>query len=139
MNGKRILAIDYGKKRTGLAWTDPLQIAPFPLQTIPTQELKTTLSTLFATEPIQKVVIGYPYHQGPKRNSPEKEITRLIHWIQSHYPNIQVEIVDETYSTIEAQQTLMKIGVKKKRRNDPMLTDMMSAVIILRRYLGIYD
>ena len=133
MKYKRILAIDVGLKRCGLAWTDPLQICVQPLKGVATDALKETLQTLFQQEPITKVVIGYP------SSSQDKALLKKIHeirrWITLHFPWICVDFQEEWGSSKEALQKMIQAGKSKKFRQNKTHKDILSAVLVLQRYL----
>lgn len=133
----RILAIDYGKKRTGLAWTDPLQIIATGLGTVDTAEIETKLKTLFSQEKIEKIVLGYPTHAdgSDTHNTP---LVRAFHkQLNDRFPDVPVILEDEHGTSKTAMQTMIAAGVKKKDRRSKELLDQVSATIILQQYLGV--
>ena len=133
----RILAIDYGKKRTGLAWTDPLQIIATGLGTVDTAEIEAKLKALFLQEKIEKIVLGYPTHAdgNDTHNTP---LVRAFHKkLNEWFPEIPVVLEDEHGTSKTAMQTMIAAGVKKKDRRNKELLDQVSATIILQQYLGV--
>lgn len=132
----RILGIDYGTKRTGIAATDPLQIIVSPVDTVPTNELWEYLQAYLLREAVEKIVIGEPLTLD---GTPAK-ITPLIvgfkRKIAKAYPHIELVSHDERFSSVAAKQVILQSGAKKKKRRDKSLVDKISAVLILQDYLG---
>lgn len=132
----RILAIDYGKKRTGVAVTDTLQIVPGGIGTIPTSELLSFLKEYISKEPVDKIVVGYPRKMDFSDSETMGWIKPFINKIQSLFPKIEIVLYDERFTTKLAQMAVLESGIKKeKRRTSKGLLDEISAVIILRDYL----
>lgn len=131
----RILALDYGKKRTGIAVTDPLQIIATALDTVDSNELIGYLKKYFATETVEKVLIGYPlnFDDSPTDATPlvEKFIPKFTHV----FPSIPIEKRDERMTSKMASQAIAQMGLSKKQREKKELIDAVSAVIILQEYL----
>lgn len=132
----RILSIDYGKKKTGLAVTDPLQIIATGLDTVATPKLKEYLESYFLREEVEKIVIGYPTHKDGNPTFLTKEIDKLIQSLHKKFTSLQIERVDESFSSVRAREVIRMSGAKKKVRRDKELVDKISAVIILQEYLG---
>ncbi len=130
----RIIAIDYGKKRTGLAWSDPLRITAQPLYTVPTEKLLDTLRELVSAEPIETFVLGKAEARyfNPNRDI-EAEKQTFFHILQKEFPRIPVVWEDEDLSTREARE-ILRLAPKKKRQDKNRL-NVISAMIILQRYL----
>ncbi len=132
----RVLAVDYGKKRTGLAVTDILRITANPLQAIATHDLKPFLKNYLQQEDVDEVVIGWPTHA----DGTPTEITSLIKELEKYIKKIQESIsicyVDESYTSSEAKSIILTSGAKKKKRRDKSLVDLISAVLILQRHLN---
>lgn len=131
----RILAIDYGKKRTGLAVTDMLQIVPGALDTIETKDLMKFLTDYVAREPVERIVIGEP--RQPNGN-PSENLDRVMkfkeQWKAAH-PEIPIEGYDERFTSVMAHRTMIDAGLHKKARQDKALVDKISATIILQDYM----
>lgn len=129
------MAIDYGKKRTGLAVTDPLQIIATALDTVDTGELIGYLKKYIAKEPVEKILIGYPlnFDETPTDATPlvEKFITKF----GNVFPEMPVEKIDERMTSKMASQAIAGMGLKKKDRERKELIDAVSAVIMLQEYL----
>lgn len=131
----RILAIDYGLKRTGLAWTDPMQIIATGIGGIDTSELKKKITELVQSEDIDEIVLGYP-SQWDGSDTDASEPVRTFHqWLQKQYANLPVMLVDERFTSRIAKQALLEGGASKKKRKDKHLINEMSAVLILQSYL----
>lgn len=131
----RILALDYGKKRTGIAVTDPLQIIASALDTVDSNELIGYLKKYFLREEVERIVIGYPlnFDDSPTDATPlvEKFIGKFLHV----FPSLPVEKWDERMTSKMASQSISQMGLKKKNREEKGLIDQVSAVIILQEYL----
>jgi putative Holliday junction resolvase len=131
----RILAIDYGRKRVGLAVTDPLQIIASPLDTVPTGEIEKYLADYFRKENVDAIVIGYPVKMNNQPSEAAKDINPFIKRIKKLFPGKSVYLADERFTSVIGQRTLIEGGVKKKRRMDKSLVDKISASLILRSFL----
>ncbi len=131
----RILAIDYGKKKTGIAVTDPLQIIANGLTTVPTHEIMTFLDNYFQKESVEMVVIGYPTQTTGEESESMRYITPFVNRLKNKYPNLPVEWVDERFTSKMAFQTMIDAGLKKSDRQNKNLVDQISATIILQSYL----
>ena len=134
----RILAIDYGGKRTGIAVTDPLQIIASGLAGIDTKDIWTFLKTYFAQEPVEKVIIGEPKNLDDSDTHATQMVRNFVYKFKKDYPAIPIQMVDERFTSKMAVQALVASGVKKKDRRDKKRIDEMSATIILQEYLGIH-
>ena len=131
----RILAIDYGKKKTGIAVTDPLQIIANGLTTVPTHEIMNFLDNYFQKESVEMVVIGYPTQTTGEESESMRYITPFVNRLKNKYPNLPVEWVDERFTSKMAFQTMIDAGLKKTDRQNKNLVDQISATIILQSYL----
>lgn len=131
----RILAIDYGRKRTGLAVTDPLRIIATGLDTIESRELIPFLQRYFSKESVDLILIGWPtnWDDSPTDATPlvEKCIAKLI----KSFPTIPLEKVDERFTSKMAKSAMLEMGLKKKDRQDKSLVDRIAATIMLQEYL----
>jgi len=132
----RIIAIDYGEKRTGIAVSDPLQVMGYPLTTVATDELMAFLKRYVLAENVQHILIGHPEIDEPQKSPLSGQLEELKQQIEDEFPDISVEFVDETLSSREAVQTLVQAGIKKRKRRKKETVDTMSAAVILQRYLG---
>lgn len=134
----RILSIDYGGKRTGLAVTDPLQIIATGLTAVDTKELWPFLKDYFAKEEVEKVIIGLPVHADGNDTHATPLVRAFVAKFKKDYPQIPIQTVDEQFTSKLAVRALIDSGVSKKDRRNKKLVDEMSATIILQEYLGIH-
>lgn len=132
----RILAIDYGQKRTGLAATDPLQIIASGICTVQTKNLITWLKTYFTTEEVEKVIIGEPLNINDTDTHATHMVRAFIAQFKKEFPNKTIEPVDERYTSKLAKQSMLEMGMKKKDRRNKAFVDEIAATIILQQYLG---
>jgi putative holliday junction resolvase len=131
----RILAIDFGLKRTGLAVTDTLRIIATGLSTVKTHELTDFLKKYIAKETVDLIVVGEPKQMDGTPSEITKEIDVFLKKLNKELPHIKVERQDERFSSKMAFQSLIDSGVKKKDRQNKSLIDEVSATIILQAYL----
>lgn len=131
----RILAIDYGQKRVGLAVSDPLQMIATRLSTVPTHEIWIFLKDYFAKEIVDKVIVGYPMQMNNQPSQAVKYINPFLKKFQKDYPEMPLEQVDERFTSKMAFQTMIDAGLKKKDRQNKETVDGVSATIILQSYL----
>lgn len=132
----RILAIDYGGKRTGLAVTDPLQIIATGLTTIASKELIPFLKNYFLTEHVERIIIGEPKNWDDSDTHATPLVAAAVKEIQKNFPHIPIEKVDERYTSVMAKQTMLQSGLKKKDRRNKALVDEIAATILLQEWLG---
>ena len=131
----RILAIDYGRKRTGIAVTDPMQIIANGLTTVPTHELMDFLLKYVALEKVERIVVGHPKQMNNEDSENMKYIKPFVAQLKKKLPDMLVELVDERFTSVLAHQAMLDGGLKKKARQDKALVDEISATIILQSYL----
>lgn len=132
----RILAIDLGTKRTGLAVTDPMKILASPLETIPTHSLLSYLGNYTGKEVVDMILIGYPKSLDGKPTGMTTPVLNLEEKLIKKFPGINIELVDERYTSKMAMQSMITMGSKKKdRREKAGNLDKISAAIILQSYL----
>lgn len=132
----RILSIDYGQKRTGLAVTDPLQIIPNGLATVSTHLLWDYLQDYCAKETVERIVIGKPMQTNGLPSENLKRVEAFVNRWKKHRQDIPIEYVDERFTSVMAHQTMFNAGLKKKARQDKGLVDEISATIILQSYMN---
>lgn len=132
----RILGIDFGVKRSGIAATDPFQIIVSALATVETKELRSYLERYLLEEKVEKLVIGLPKHRDGSYTDLKPDIDNFCQWVSLKYPNITIEQIDERFTSFLAKNVILDSGLKKKDRRDKMRLDKISAVLILQRYLG---
>ena len=131
----RILAIDYGKKRTGIAVTDILQIIANGLTTVATPDLMDFLLDYVKKEPVERIIVGHPKQMNNEDSENMKRIVPFVNLLKKKLPQIPVEMVDERFTSVLAHQAMLDGGLKKKARQDKALVDEISATIILQSYL----
>ena len=131
----RILSIDYGKKRTGLAVTDPLQIIAGGLATVSTSELFDYLTQYVSRESVERIVIGEPRQPNGQPSENLARVQQFVNRWRKQRPDIPVEYYDERFTSVLAHQAMLDAGLKKKVRQDKALVDEISATIILEDYL----
>ncbi len=133
----RIIALDYGKKRTGIAVSDPLQIIASALDTVDSGELIGYLKKYIAAEPVEKIIIGYPLNMDDSPTDATPLVEKFIVKFGNVFPQMPVEKVDERMTSKMASQQIAMMGLKKKDREKKGLIDAVAAVIILQEYMGI--
>lgn len=131
----RILAIDFGKKRTGLAVTDALRITANPLLTIDTKDLLQWLQTYFATEQVDEVVIGQPTQMNGQESESMNYIRPFMALFRKTFPNMPLVPFDERFTSVLAHQAMLAGGMKKKDRQNKAVVDKLAACIILEGYM----
>lgn len=131
----RILAIDYGKKRVGLAVTDPLKIIASGLGTILSHELIPYLKKYFAAEPVELILIGLPRNLDGSVTDATALVEECIRILKKHFPDMPLKKIDERFTSKMAFQSMLDSGMKKKDRRDKGLVDEISATIMLQEYL----
>jgi len=131
----RILGIDYGLKKCGLAATDPLQIIVSPLKTVKTSSLASFLKLYFQKEEVNKIVFGLPTHKDGNPTYVYDLIQDFIPEIKKLNPEIEIDFQDENFTSLQAKEILLQSGLSKKQRQDKTRLDKVSAVLILQRYL----
>ncbi len=131
----RILSIDYGKKRTGLAVTDPLQIIAGGLATVATAELFQYLNDYIAREPVERIVIGEPRQPNGQPSENLQRVQQFVNRWQKARPDVPIEFFDERFTSVLAHQAMLDGGLKKKARQNKALVDEISATIILQDYM----
>ncbi len=131
----RLLSIDYGKKRTGIAVSDPLQIIANGLTTVETTQLFDFLAEYLQKEEVACIVVGLPRQMNNELSENMKRIEPFVNRLRKIYPHIPVEYFDERFSSKMALQTMIDGGLKKKDRQNKALVDEISATIILQGYM----
>lgn len=131
----RILAIDYGRKRTGLAVTDVLRITANPLLTIETKDLMNWLKDYFAHEPVDEVVIGHPTQMNGQESESMNYIRPFMGNFKKQFPDKPITMYDERFTSVLAHQAMLAGGMKKKDRQDKAVVDKIAACIILEGFL----
>ncbi len=132
----RIICIDYGGKRCGLAVTDPLQIIATALTTVDTKELFTFLAAYFLKEPVELILIGEPLNLDNTPTDATPLVQKAIIDLGKKFPNIPIQTVDERYSSKNAVRAMVEMGMKKNDRRDKKTIDRVAATMLLQEYLS---
>jgi len=131
----RILAIDYGVRRTGLAVTDPLQIIPGGLATIETPQLLAFLKDYVAKEQVERFVVGLPKQTNGRDSDNLPRVRAFVAQLQKAFPAVPIDMWDERYTSILAQHAILESGIGKMARRNKALVDEVSATIILQGWM----
>ncbi|MBS1663317.1 MAG: Holliday junction resolvase RuvX [Bacteroidetes bacterium] len=132
----RIMAIDYGLKRTGLAVTDPLQIIATGLKTVESPKLIPFLKDYFKTESVELILIGEPKNWDDSDTHATPLVKAIMEKLRKEFPNIPLQPVDERYTSKMASRAMIDMGLKKKQRQNKALVDEIAATILLQEYLS---
>jgi putative holliday junction resolvase len=132
----RVLAIDYGKKRTGLAVTDPLRIIATALETVPTSNLLTFLKTYLQKEPVDEFIIGMPKTLLNEDSETAPLVRKFVEVLKKNFPDKPVRLADERFTSMLAKRAMIDGGMKKKDRRVKGNVDKISATIILQSFLN---
>ena len=131
----RILSIDYGRKRTGLAVTDPLQLIASGLTTMPTASAVDFVADYVRRETVERIIVGWPRQTNGQDSETASRIKPFVQRLKKLLPDIPVEFYDERFTSVLAHQTMLEGGLKKKDRQNKALVDEISATIILQGWL----
>ena len=131
----RILAIDYGLKRTGLAVTDPLKIIATGLTTVESRQLIPFLKDYFSREEVELIIIGDPRNMDDSDTHATPLVAKCIKDLEKNFPNMPLKKVDERFTSKMASQAMLDMGLKKKQRRNKALVDEIAATILLQDYL----
>ena len=129
------MAIDYGKKRVGVAVTDPLKLIANRLTTVPAHQIWEFLEEYLAKEEVELIVVGYPRQLNNKPSESIRYINPFLKKLEKKYPDMPLRLIDERFTSKIAFQTMIDAGLRKKKRQDKALVDAVSATIILQSYL----
>ena len=132
----RILAIDYGTKRCGIAVTDELKLIASPLTTVEASELLDFVQQYCQSESVERIIVGLPKQTSGELSESETAITTFIEKLQEKLPEIPISRYDERFTSKIASHILVESGTKKKKRQDKALLDRISATLILQDYLS---
>ncbi len=132
----RILAIDYGKKRTGIAVTDPMRIIATALETVPSHELMKFLQAYLQREPVTEFVVGLPKTLSNEDSENAGRVRQFVEKLKLAFPEKKIHLVDERFTSSIAQRAMIDGGMKKKDRREKGNVDKISAVIILQDFLA---
>lgn len=131
----RIIAIDYGTKRTGLAVTDPLRIIANALETVDTKQLERYLADYFSKNDVDIIVVGKPTQMNGAPSETMRFVEPLVGRLRHAYPDKQVVLYDERFTSVLAHRTMLESGIGRQARRDKALVDRISATIILQSYM----
>ena len=131
----RIVSIDYGKRRTGIAVTDPLQIIANGLATVSTSQLYQFLVDYMAKEPVERIIIGKPMQSNGQPSENLARVQQFVARWKKAQPEVPIEYVDERFTSVLAHRAMIDGGLHKKARQDKALVDEISATIILQSYM----
>jgi len=131
----RIIAIDYGRKRTGLAVTDTMQIIANGLETVPSDEATAFLKSYASRETVDLFIVGQPLQMNSEPSENMQHVNAFVNRLRKVIPDIPIEFVDERFTSVMAHQAMLDGGLRKKRRQDKALVDKISATLILQGYL----
>lgn len=131
----RLLAIDYGTKRCGIAVSDPLQIIATGLTTVHSKDILTFLENYFKKEPVETIVVGEPKRMSGEATDATVHVENFVKQLRKKFPEIKIARVDERFTSKMAFQTMIDSGLKKKDRQNKELVDEISATIILQSYM----
>lgn len=131
----KILALDYGKKRTGIALSDDMRIFAFGHSTADTKNLQSVLQNLVTQEKVSTIILGEPKRLNNEVSSTTEMVYQFQKNLESWFPEMEIVLVDERYTSKMAQDSILQSGAKKKKRQDKALIDTVSATILLQTYL----
>jgi putative Holliday junction resolvase len=131
----KLVAIDYGAKRTGIAETDSLQIIASGLTTVETKDLQDFMKAYLEKEEVEVLVIGQAKRMSGELSEIENKIVPFINFVKKRFPNLKIERQDEGFTSQIAFQSMIDGGLSKKKRRDKALVDKISATLILQRYM----
>jgi putative Holliday junction resolvase len=132
----RVLGIDFGTKRTGIAVTDPLKITVNPLVTLATEEVVDYLTEYFSREKVEEIVCGYP---GDENKQTVRALHQFVQKLNEAFPGVPVKYHDEHNTSRKAAEVIFRSGLPRKKRQEKALIDKVSAVLILQDYLGHFN
>lgn len=131
----RILSIDYGLKRTGIAVTDPLQIIATGLTTVETPKLIPFLKDYFTKEPVELIIMGEPKNWDESDTHATPLVKKAVEKLKKEFPTMPIKMVDERYTSKMASQAMIEMGMKKMQRRNKALVDEIAATIMLQEYM----
>ena len=132
----RILAIDYGTKRVGIAVTDPMQIIATGLCTVHAKDIIEYLNNYFKTEEVEKVIVGEPKNLDNTPSQVTPMVEAFINALKKNFPNMPIDRIDERFSSKMAKQAILDSGLKKMDRRNKSLVDEVSATLILQSFMN---
>ncbi len=131
----RIVGIDYGRKRVGVAVSDPLRIFASALETVPSAKIIEYLQKYAAAEPIERFVVGYPVNLDGRPSEAAKDVDAFLNLLRKKFPSVPVSLEDERFTSVLAHRAMIDGGVRKMDRRDKSAVDKVSAALILQTYM----
>ena len=131
----RIVGIDYGRKRVGVAVSDPLRIFASALETVPSAKIIDYLQNYAATQPIERFVVGYPVNLDGRPSEAAKDVDAFLNLLRKKFPAVPVSLEDERFTSVLAHRAMIAGGVRKMDRRDKSAVDKVSAALILQTYM----
>ena len=131
----RLLCLDYGRKRVGIAVTDPLKIIASGLETVPTQQIRDYIKAYLKSEDVDGLVVGYPRTLRNEASEAVRYIDPFLKWFEKEFPEVRLVRYDERFTSRMAERAIIEAGVKKMARRDKGLVDKVSASLILQSFL----
>ncbi|MBS1646490.1 MAG: Holliday junction resolvase RuvX [Bacteroidetes bacterium] len=131
----RIMSIDYGTKRTGIAVSDVLQIIATGLTTVPTQDIFEFIEDYLQKEPVSCIVVGNPKKLDNTPSQNAQHVVGFVRKLQKKYPSLSIETLDERFTSVMSQQAMIAAGSTKKQRQNKETVDMISAVLLLQNFM----
>jgi putative Holliday junction resolvase len=131
----RLLGIDYGKKRIGVAASDPLRIFASPLETVQAAKIMDYLKTYAQANPVEKFIVGYPKNMDNTPSEAAADVEIFLKQLKKAFPNIPIELEDERFTSVLAHRAMIDGGLKRMERRDKMQVDKLSAALILQGYM----
>jgi putative Holliday junction resolvase len=131
----RVVGIDYGRKRTGIAASDPLGIFASALDTVPSAKIIEYLQNYSKSQTIGRIVVGYPVNMDGRPSEAAKDVDAFLNLLRKRFPDIPVTLEDERFTSVLAHRAMIEGGMKKSDRRDKTSVDKISAAIILQTYL----
>lgn len=131
----RVVGIDYGRKRIGVAASDPLRIFASALDTVPSAKIIEYLKQYSTTERIERFIVGYPMNMDNRPSEAAKDVDAFLNLLRKHFPDIPVTLEDERFTSVLAHRAMIDGGMKKSDRRDKMSVDKISAALILQTWL----
>ena len=131
----RIVGIDYGRKRVGVAVSDPLRIFASALETVPSAKIIDYLQNYAAAQPIERFVVGYPVNLDGRPSEAAKDVDAFLNLLRKKFPTVPVSLEDERFTSVLAHRAMNDGGVRKMDRRDKSAVDKVSAALILQTYM----
>jgi putative Holliday junction resolvase len=131
----RIISLDYGLRRTGIAVTDPLQLIATGLTTVSSPDLIAFLRDYFRRETVELILVGYPLNLDHSETDASRPVQELIRTLKKEFPQLPVQLMDERFTSRIASRSMIEMGLKKKQRRNKKLIDEIAATILLQDYL----